>query len=572
MKVQSAHFTVISNGSEKDGRDVAAWFEEIRAVFSMLVPGIRTDPSAETIVIAVKNANTFDKLLPREKKGDTTDVGQTRFGREKNYMLLRLDLPYQSNELVYREYIYELLRLNLGRLPAWLEAGLAEFYGNTAVRKDDILIGAPSPAAFMLQHATLYPLRTVLSIEGGFPRDTDKKVFLNAESWGLTDFLMLGDGMGEGQKMGSYIKLLEQKVDSIAAFEQVFGKPEEVQKAFQAYVARYTFPTVRVKKQVSIDTTKFTSGSISDVESDAALGGFATYMGENDLANQLLSTALAADPRFEAAHETMGLVDFQKGDDEAALREFDKALELAPNDYLALYYDAMLRYGARNDTESLASLDGAAQRVLQLNPQFAPALAVRSNIYAKEGKLQDAYNVAVLAQRTDPYRGGYLTHVAAILLMGKNYHEAAKVGSEVISGWSGIDGAEALAIVEAAERLGNIEPTASEKAEDAKVMKYTEGTTAVSGVIKSVACQASKPLHLVLTSGGKDFDFDADGQFQIVVPDTLWYGLDHFNPCHHLEGVNAVVRYKLSKVEPSKSELEWLEIRDQLLPATVTAN
>ena len=67
VKVKSPHFTVISNGSEKQARQVALGFEEIQAVFTSVIPGLRTEASAETIVFAAKDVNTFAELLPFEK-------------------------------------------------------------------------------------------------------------------------------------------------------------------------------------------------------------------------------------------------------------------------------------------------------------------------------------------------------------------------------------------------------------------------------------------------------------------------------------------------------------------------
>src|ERR1700683_2548120 len=53
VKVQAPHFLVLSNGSLKDAREVATDFEQIHAVFAQAFPKLRTDSSADTIVLAV---------------------------------------------------------------------------------------------------------------------------------------------------------------------------------------------------------------------------------------------------------------------------------------------------------------------------------------------------------------------------------------------------------------------------------------------------------------------------------------------------------------------------------------
>ena len=78
----------------------------------------------------------------------------------------------------------------------------------------------------------------------------------------------------------------------------------------------------------------------------------------------------------------------------------------------------MLAYHGKTDTDSLAKLDIALQKVLQLNPLFAPAIVVRSQILVHQGKLQDAVNLAEESQKLEPDRAGYATNLAAILVLG----------------------------------------------------------------------------------------------------------------------------------------------------------
>ena len=131
VKVQSPHFTVISNGNEKDARNVAAGFEQIRAVFALALPGLRTDSGAETIVIAMKDRSTFTNLVPNEKKQADSIRGEFMKGWEKDYVIVRMDFPEYTRETVYHEYIHKLLGLNFTRLPIWLNEGLAEFFANS---------------------------------------------------------------------------------------------------------------------------------------------------------------------------------------------------------------------------------------------------------------------------------------------------------------------------------------------------------------------------------------------------------------------------------------------------------
>jgi tetratricopeptide (TPR) repeat protein len=494
-------------------------------------------------------------------------AGEFHKGWEKDYVVIRLDLPGQTRNVVYHEYVHKLLHLNFTRLPVWLDEGLAEFFASTESRSKEMFLGAPSPRIQILRARSLYPLPTILLATQSSPyyRDEDKIGMFYAESWGLTHFLMFGENMGRGQRMNAYLESLQKGVATETAFEQAFGDPKAVQKQFEKYVGQFTFLAMRIDKP-DVDVSAFKSGPLSAAETDARLGGFFTYFHQLDLANQRLTAALRDDPESALAHENTAFLKFQQGNDEEAAKEFDEAVKLDPTSYLSLYYQAMLKFRGKTDADSLSSLDAALQKVLRLNPRFASALVVRSQIYVRQGKLQDALDLAMQAQKLEPDRAGYLTNAAAILLLGRNYPESIKLASTVAGRWAATDSAEALTIVARARQSSGIQATSAELAQETEEMKYAEDTIAAEGVIESVSCEKSKPMQIVLESGEKSLHFRAGKTYGMGFTDTLWYGEDHFNPCHHLEGMKAVVRYKASSDQNEENEFRWLEIRDELTP------
>jgi tetratricopeptide (TPR) repeat protein len=575
VKVKSPHFTVISNGSEKQARQVALGFEQIHNVFTFGLPGLRTDSGAETIVIAPKNLDTFKSLLPFQKNAESI-AGEFRKGWEKDHVLVRLDIPDENRNIVYHEYVHKLLHLNFTRLPVWLDEGLAEFFGNTWMRKEGVFIGAPSPRIQLLKSRFSFPLEAILSVTHNSPYysggDEEKISMFYAESWGLTHFLMFGDNMGNGQKVNAYLAALQKGLDSQKAFQQVFGDLGPLEKQYTAYVGRFAFRSFRLDNLPKIDADTFTGGAMSTAETDANMGGYFTYVGEPDTASQRLTAALKEDPKSSLAHENSAFLYFRQGKDEEAAKEFDEAAALDPESYLAMYYQAMMKYHGKTDSDSLAQLDAAIEKVVHLNPRFAPALIVRSQIYVHQKKLQEAFNSSVQAQQLEPDRAGYRTNTAAILLLGRNYPAALKLATAIAARWDDSDSAEALAVAAQARRLAKIEQSAEEKTQEDKEMEYSKDTIAVEGIIQSVQCEKSKPMELVLQSGEKASKFHNGKSFGVGFSDTLWYGEDHFNSCHHIEGMNALVRYVHSSGSTDENEMRWLEIRDELIPSSLPAS
>lgn len=569
VKVVSPHFTVISNGSEKDARTVATNFERFRATLAVLYPSLRMDASAQTIIVAPRDVETFNKLLPYYKKQDDEIAGLFREGWEHNYVIVRLDFIGEGELIAYHEYFHTVLHLNFTRVPTWLDEGLSDFYASTRFEGDKVYIGAPSPRLRLLESGTPFPLKTVLTANQSSPyyHDADKAGMFYAESWGLTHYLEFGDGMGNGQRLNAYLDLLQKKVDSVQAFEQTFGDISQVDTAFRRYISKFLFSAMELKNPPKIDPATFQGETMSAAETDAEMGGFFNYMGSPETANKWLTDALAADPKSALAHENMAFYAFRKGDDDTARKEFDQAVTLSPNSYLAVYYQAMMKYGASSDEDSLKALDAAMARVLQLNPTFAPALIVRSQVFVKESRLQDAYNAASQAWHLEPDRPGYLTHLAAILDSAHDFQEAVNDADAVVSRWGFTDGAEALTVADHARRLANITETPEETAAETEEMKYSAGLLVEDGFLASVTCEPSKPLQFVLSTPAKgQMHFEVKGAFGMGFTDTLWYGEDHFTACHHLEGTKAVVRYTKTNDATPKNIARWLEVRDQLTP------
>ena len=93
---------------------------------------------------------------------------------DRNWVALRLDMsrfqedddtwdnPYRS---ALHDYVHLVLRLNYVQLPAWLEEGLAEFWGNTIVDGDRVILGRVVPShQWTLRERTFMPLAKLFAI------------------------------------------------------------------------------------------------------------------------------------------------------------------------------------------------------------------------------------------------------------------------------------------------------------------------------------------------------------------------------------------------------------------------
>src|SRR5579862_6150630 len=137
IEVQSQHFTLITDSSDKQGRHVLDQLERMRWVFHTLFPHSSVDPAAPITVIAVKKKNDFAALEPEAylAKGQITLAGLFLNTQDKNYILLRLDAENEQHPFatIYHEYTHLQLSSASDWLPLWLNEGLAEFFQNTDI-------------------------------------------------------------------------------------------------------------------------------------------------------------------------------------------------------------------------------------------------------------------------------------------------------------------------------------------------------------------------------------------------------------------------------------------------------
>jgi hypothetical protein len=82
------------------------------------------------------------------------------------------------------------------------------------------------------------------------------------------------------------------------------------------------------------------------------------------------------------------------------------------------------------------------------------------------------------------------------------------------------------------------------------------------GIVKSVSCK-DRAYAITIESDGKMSTFHATG-FPVGFSDTLWVGRDHFTACFHLDGLRAVVRYKVSSDKTYAGDLVSAGFRDHV--------
>ena len=134
LEIHSTHFTVITDAGEKKGREVALRFEQMRAVFGVLLMKERLNQSVPLTIIAFKNDKNYYQCAPLRQGQPITVPGFLVPGVDQDFIVLNL-FEEESWRAVAHEFAHLLLNYNYPTVPGWFDEGLAEYF--TSIRLDD---------------------------------------------------------------------------------------------------------------------------------------------------------------------------------------------------------------------------------------------------------------------------------------------------------------------------------------------------------------------------------------------------------------------------------------------------
>lgn len=434
-EVQSPHFLVVTDGSERQGRQLAYQFEAIRSVFEQTLR-LRVESGKPFVVMGFKDEKSMRAAMPEywEKKGQAHPAGGFLSSGDKIYAFIRLDAGGENTYvIVYHEYTHMVLDLNVRSLPLWMSEGLAEFYSYSTIREKEISLGRPD--AYLIQtlrEGKRLPLMELFRVTYDSPHYTAeaKAPMFYAESWALTHYLMLSERTEAGQpnRLSQFLSLLGRGVDQDEATRQVFDDLDQLQASLGRYVERSAFPYVWIKTKAAGTPKDFGARVLTPAETAARLGDFRLQDNHLKDAKPLLEEALRLQPDLAAAQESLGFLFMRQGDRAEALHWFDQAIAGDSRNFLAHYYHATLTLIELGTTDGAGQAEASLAKALQLNPHFAPAYIALARLYLKDDqKLDRALELVRKAVDLEPGSFSHQMMLGNLLVRLGRYGEALKL-------------------------------------------------------------------------------------------------------------------------------------------------
>ena len=439
VEVRSPHFTVISNAGEKEARRTADQFEQFREVFHTAFPTLRIDTGRPLIIFAVKNEDSLKALLPAywETKGHAHPSGIYASGEERDFVAVRTNIEGENPyEVVYHEYAHAILNLNFRELPVWLSEGLAEYFGNSRIRDNEVDIGIPSRHLVVtLQQSKLIPIEELLLADQHSPyyNEENRVSVFYAESWAIVHYLLIDPNAQQQQLLMKFLKAWEASGNQVEAAQKAFGDLKKFSQTMEAYARNQNFMMGTVKTSVRGDPKSFASREMPGAELSANRALFYVHTRRPAEAETAAREALAQDAELSLAYEAQGLNAYVQEQFAAACPAFLRAAEL-PGAMFSAYYFAgtcRLREGITSEAEN-AQVIANLEKAISLNPLFAPGFANLASIDSLQpGTMDRALQLGRKALELDPGNLQYAVSFAHVLLNAGRIADAKALAARI---------------------------------------------------------------------------------------------------------------------------------------------
>ena len=427
IEVKSAHFTVVSNASERTTRRLVWQFEQVRSATSALFSWAKTDLNRPLSIILVKDENSMRALAPEywEGRRSIRPASVWTGGPDGTYIALRADVevedrgtlnPYRT---AYWSYIDMVLGQSIGRdLPLWFRRGFTEVLSNTIVADDHILFGAPIPSELqILRERQLLLLPKLLTITRESPEEkeaTRREVF-DAECWAFVHYLMFGDEGVRSPKLAAYASLVAAGKDPAASFAETLGPIEPLQIGFRLYYQRSIFSYRRINLDVSVERERFPVRKLPAAESASIRAMFHTAMRRPVEARAAIAEARKADPKVAGSYVAEGILADQDNKPEEAKAAYTKAAELESTNAYAYFRLAQLTSQPNASKETLAAIEQHLTKAVGFNTRFADAYAWLGEVRSYLGN-PDGIALIRRAITLDPTEARYRLRAASVLM------------------------------------------------------------------------------------------------------------------------------------------------------------
>lgn len=463
FRIESAHFSLVTDTTPEKGQQVLARFEQMYLLFGQLLLRNRVNMPQPMEIIAFKTSEEYEKVAP---SGSGEGLGAAFYlsGDGPDYFVLNLAEPDGGRAISYN-FARAFLNYNYPPAQPWFDVGFAEYFAGVRLGDTQMTLGgdpegpdssagaASTPAAtsFMgiLSSSKWQSLPDLFAATPAVPNSSENRQKLfNAESWIVMHYLMSNDKLSDA---GSYLGLVEsEKVAIPDAIQKAFGMSSDqlakaVKDHFEAIVSQAQDRAKTFKKPatmdapVAADQVGTSPHDIPEPTASALIAEMELRLPEHREQSKLQLQSLIDDPKGETAiaNRALGWYYIEKKDFDKSTDALNRALELDPRDvwthfYLALGKDRQAQVTGK-PMSGVANSIVSLHQVLDMYPEFAQAYFMLTKAEMEGGGTRAATDAIRAAIKLSPRSPMYQLQLAQVYMAG-NHWEAAKALLQSLAG------------------------------------------------------------------------------------------------------------------------------------------
>lgn len=413
VEVRSPHFSVVTDGGEKRGRDVAVRFEQMRAVFGALLAKASVNLSVPLQIVAFRNTKELRQFAPLWNGKPTQVAGLFQGNSDRSFILLDLSVE-NPWAVVFHEYAHQLMNSNTSaQTDPWFDEGFAEYFSSIEVDGKEARVGRiPEDTYLILQQAGLMKTADLFRVRqdsSTYNESGDRRGGFYAQSSMMVHYLYDHNLI---PKLATYFDLtIDQKVSVEDAIQKSFGmSAADFDKQIRAYIASGHFTYYKLPTPAGIVTTNYKVTPLSTADGNAVLADVHLHSPDyGSKAMEEFEAILKADPTNAAALRGLGFAYLQKQDFGKANVYFQKAAQGNSKDPRVHYYAALLmsREKALGDPANIPVMTKELETSIALDPDFPDAYSLLAFAYAYGGHpdkgLETMKKAVALSPRNDMY-------------------------------------------------------------------------------------------------------------------------------------------------------------------------
>lgn len=418
VEISSPNFKVNTNAGDKKGREAAQRFEQMRSLFASLLMRGKLREDVPLTILAFKNSGGVKQIAPLWKGKPVQVAGFYVAGSGKDFIVVDLSSE-EAWHVVFHEYAHALLERNFQKTPLWFREGFAEYFSTIRIRKNEVLIGhPPSNYGDFANFYGLNPYEKIFAIKHEskeYNESTEWRTNFYVQSWLLVHYLYDNRLLTQAAK---YFTLTEDRgVPQTQALKEAFGLTfRELDDKVRAYLQANRVAIMSWTPPSTTEPVTFNLRTLNDYESTALVAELQMYSESHlDKAEAAFKQILAKKPDFEPALRGLGYLALRKNRRDEADEYFRKAGMQGSTDPHTYFLLAVSRYNDMNrntTSEDLIEMAGLLDKAIALNPGYAEAFALKSEVLARARNLVEAIALGKKAVELDPKNERYRLNLA----------------------------------------------------------------------------------------------------------------------------------------------------------------